>query len=130
MNEVKIKAQYETPHNTDTDYTHVTKHRAGVTLPPLPVGAMNRTLPLIPSRHAALLPAPPSSRHVVGVKARGVKRKRETGAEIHDHPPSPPVSITVSVVALAPGTAYTHTGAGIVVMAALRAVKLGGGGVL
>ncbi|MEQ2166822.1 hypothetical protein GOODEAATRI_032229 [Goodea atripinnis] len=25
---------------------------------------MNRTLPLIPSRHAALLPAPPSSRHV------------------------------------------------------------------
>ncbi|GLD65861.1 pumilio homolog 1 [Lates japonicus] len=36
---------------------------------------MNRTLSLIPSRHAALLPAPPSSRHVVGVKAWGVREK-------------------------------------------------------
>lgn len=44
--------------------------------PSLPLdGAMNRTLPLIPSRHAALLPAPPLSRHVVGVKAWGVTDK-------------------------------------------------------
>lgn len=43
-------------------------------LPPLPVGAMNRTLSLIPSRHAALSPAPPLSRHVVGVKAWGEER--------------------------------------------------------
>lgn len=43
--------------------------------PPLPVGAMNRTLSLIHSHHAALLPAPPLSRHVVGVKARGVREK-------------------------------------------------------
>lgn len=87
---------------------------------------MNRTLPLIPSRHAALLPAPPPSRHVVGVKAWGVKRERETGAEIRDHPPSPPVSNTVSVVAVAWGTAYLRSGAGIVTMAAQRAVKPGG----
>lgn len=84
---------------------------------------MNRTLPLIPSRHAALLPAPPPSRHVVGVKAWGVKRERETGAEIRDHPPSPPVSITVSVAAVARVAAYSRPGAGIVAMAALSAVK-------
>lgn len=36
---------------------------------------MNRPLPLIPSHHAALPPAPPSSRHVVGVKAWGVREK-------------------------------------------------------
>ncbi|XP_033949803.1 pumilio homolog 1 isoform X4 [Pseudochaenichthys georgianus] len=35
---------------------------------------MNRTLSLIPSRHAALSPAPPLSRHVVGVKAWGEER--------------------------------------------------------
>lgn len=64
--------------------------RHGPALPPLLVGAMNRTLSLIPSRHAALPPAPPPSRHVVGVKPWGVRE--ETGAEIRDHPPSPPVS--------------------------------------
>lgn len=46
-----------------------------MTLPPLPVGAMNRTLSLVPSQHAALSPAPPSSRHVVGVKALGIREK-------------------------------------------------------
>lgn len=39
------------------------------------ISAMNPSLPLGPSRHAALLPAPPSSRHVVGVKAWGVRDK-------------------------------------------------------
>lgn len=36
---------------------------------------MNRTLSLIPSRHAARPPAPPPSRHVVGVKSWGVGEK-------------------------------------------------------
>lgn len=39
------------------------------------INAMNPPLPLSPSRHAALLPAPPLSRHVVGVKAWGVGDK-------------------------------------------------------
>lgn len=53
----------------------MTKGPLGTALPPLLVGAMNRTLSLIPSRHAALLPALPPSRHVVGVKPWGVGEK-------------------------------------------------------
>lgn len=65
--------QYE--HTTHT-YTRTTKGPGPVRPSlPSPVGAMNRTLSLIPSRHAALSPAPPPSRHVVGVKAWGVREK-------------------------------------------------------
>lgn len=80
MNEVKTTfREKHTPQYKHTTHTHTRAHNkgtgAGVAVPPLPVGAMNRTLSLIPSRHAALSPAPPSSRHVVGVKAWGVREK-------------------------------------------------------
>ena len=49
--------------------------------------------------------------------------QRETGAEIRVHPPSPPVSITSSPVAVARGIACSRIGAGIVSMAAPRGDK-------
>lgn len=85
----------------------MTKGPLGTALPPLLVGAMNRTLSLIPSRHAALQPAPPPSRHVVGVKPWGVGEKR---AEIRDHPPSPPVSIASVSVGIGQGGLKRRTG--------------------
>lgn len=75
----KQKKQKHTHPTVQTHHAHIHTHNkgtgAGAAVPPLPVGAMNRTLSLIPSRHAALSPAPPPSRHVVGVKAWGVREK-------------------------------------------------------
>lgn len=115
-----VKNKYSCNINTLPLCTH-NKETGPVWPPPLPVGAMNRTLPLIPTHHAALSLAPPSSRHVVGVKAWGCQR--ETGAEIRDHPPSPPVSITFYPVAAALGISCPRIGAGIVKVMAPSEVR-------
>ncbi|KAK9526901.1 hypothetical protein VZT92_015575 [Zoarces viviparus] len=51
--------------------------------------------------------------------------QRETGAEIRVHPPSPPVSITFSPVAVARDIPYERISAGIVAMAVLRGAESG-----
>ncbi|KAF1381563.1 hypothetical protein PFLUV_G00155280 [Perca fluviatilis] len=49
--------------------------------------------------------------------------QRETGAEIRVHPPSPPVSITSSPVAVAGDIAHSRMSAGIVAMVVRRGAK-------
>ncbi|KAF3833829.1 hypothetical protein F7725_025033 [Dissostichus mawsoni] len=80
---------------------------------------MNRTLSLIPSRHAALSPAPPLSRHVVGVKAWGcggmssvcvLKRKAvlwQDSFSPHHRTTSPSMPVVLSSGGHAPPTGQT-----------------------
>lgn len=101
VNEVKTKSIINTAYNTNRLHTH---NKETGTPQPSPPGWRNEP-------HALSHPFPSCSALACSsveppcCRSESLGCQRETGAEIRDHPPSPPVSITSSPVAVARGIA-------------------------
>lgn len=113
----------EQPPCVQIDYTSITK---GPVPPPPPSPPGWRNEP-----HALSHPFPSCSAPACSsveppcCRSESLGCRRQTGAEIRDHPPSPPVSIPRARVSAAPGAVYPRLGAGIVPMAAVKGGVLG-----
>lgn len=122
MNEVKARRSVINTHqNTNRLHTHITKGPVRYD-PPSPPGWRNEP-------HALSHPFPSCSALACSsveppcCRSESLGCQRETGAEIRDHPPSPPVSIMYFAVAVSRDVVYPSIGAGIVATAALRGFK-------